>query len=156
MGVLLLYMSAHPSSTSGDKASQGPAWGLKEQLGRLGGGKNGSNNQQGQDRAAAASNAYERSKIRVSVTGPALTHKIEQVHMIAVLAHTAVFCQGGLHVCEAGQAMQYCCTHTRGHKLVTSILVVFEESHPPHSPYSVYIYVLSCGCPARVSNNNCR
>lgn len=80
-------MSAQPSTSRGGTALQeGPAWGLKEQLSRLGG-KNGINNsrsrqggtgEQSQDREAAAAGG-ERSKIRVSVTGPALAHKIEQV-----------------------------------------------------------------------------
>ncbi|CAM9873374.1 unnamed protein product [Pylaiella littoralis] len=79
-------MSAQPSTSRGGTALQeGPAWGLKEQLSRLGG-KNGINNsrsrqggtgEQSQDREAAAAGG-ERSKIRVSVTGPALAHKIEQ------------------------------------------------------------------------------
>lgn len=82
-------MSSRPPINRGDKDSQGPAWGLKEQLARLRG-KNGNNNsvrhggagEQGQDRAAAGGGP---SKIRVSVTGPALTHKIEQVQRIAMV-----------------------------------------------------------------------
>lgn len=71
-------MNARPAITTGGKVSQGPAWGLKEQLGRLGknhGGGCSSAGEQHQDRG-------ERSKIRVSVTGPALAHKIEEVRCL--------------------------------------------------------------------------
>ena len=72
-------MIARPAVNAGGKDSQGPAWGLKEQLGRLGknhGGGRSSAGEQHQDRA-------ERSKIRVSVTGPALALKIEQVRFLS-------------------------------------------------------------------------
>lgn len=65
-----------PSIEREDKANQGPAWGLKEQLGRRRGRKKSDDERQDnniQQRSAAA------SKIRVSVTGPSLAKKIEQV-----------------------------------------------------------------------------
>ncbi|CAN0320770.1 unnamed protein product, partial [Ectocarpus sp. 12 AP-2014] len=54
------------------KVSQGPAWGLQEQLSRLR--KDGGN----RDVAPTVQQDSGRSKIRVSVTGAPLAHKIEQ------------------------------------------------------------------------------
>ena len=68
-------MIARPAINAQKEASQGPAWGLKEQLGRVrksGGGSAGEENQNRGD------------KIRMSVTGPALAHKIEEVRMPVV------------------------------------------------------------------------
>eukprot|EP00903_Cladosiphon_okamuranus_P006097 g6007.t1 len=66
-------MIAHPAINAGGKVSQGPAWGLQEQLGRLGKTQGGgcAAGEEEQDRGVC-------SKIRVSVTGPALAHKIEE------------------------------------------------------------------------------
>lgn len=75
-------MSASSAIRNESKVSQGPAWGLQEQSSRLrkdGGSKNV---------APTVQQDPGRSKIRVSVTGPALAHKIEQV----------------LHVCEMLQS----------------------------------------------------
>lgn len=70
-----LYMSASSVIRNESKVSQGPTWGLQEQLSRLR--KDGGNS----NVAPTAQQDPGRSKIRVSVTGAALAHKIEQVHV---------------------------------------------------------------------------
>lgn len=70
-------MSARVSfNSSGGKASQDPAWGLKEQLKRFDSdaGKDVAGPTGGKNRSATT-----KSKIRVSVTGPGLADKIRQV-----------------------------------------------------------------------------
>ena len=70
-------MSARVSfESSGGKGSQGPAWGLKEQLKRFDNdaGKDVTGSTDGKNRPATT-----KSKIRVSVTGPGLADKIRQV-----------------------------------------------------------------------------
>lgn len=71
-------MSAGVSFDSSGKASQGPAWGLKEQLKRFDtdGGKDVAGSTGGQQSRSAVAT---KSKIRVSVTGPGLADKIRQV-----------------------------------------------------------------------------
>ena len=79
----MAHMSnARVSLDSSGKASQGPAWGLKEQLKRFdsGGGKDVTGSTGGQQKWSAAAT---KSKIRVSVTGPGLADKIRQVNIPA-------------------------------------------------------------------------
>lgn len=84
-------MNARPTIKAEAKVSQGPVWGLNEQLGRLGknhGGDCSTAGEQRQDRA-------ERSKIRVSVC---IAHKIEEVRVPTLSAHWgqhAVFSRRG-------------------------------------------------------------
>lgn len=81
-------MTARVSFDSSGKGSQGPAWGLKEQLKRLDndGGKGAAGSAGGQQNRSAAAT---KSKIRVSVTGPGLADKIRQVKSLLVLVSTA-------------------------------------------------------------------
>ena len=68
------YMIAQPAIDGRGGSPTVPAWGLKEQLGRLRKDRGGASaaGEGNQDRSG-------QSKIRISVTGPALAHKIKEV-----------------------------------------------------------------------------
>lgn len=77
--IIVLYMNARPPISRDCKVSKGPAWGLKEQLRRRGKDANGMcATTIGQNQEDPTSG---HPKIRHSVTGPALAHKIEQVNL---------------------------------------------------------------------------
>lgn len=95
--VTYIYMIARPAINTEGNVSGGPAWGLNQQLARLGknqGGGSSAAGEQNQDRG-------ERSKIRVSVTGPALAHKIEEVRAQRE-KYAAFFRLVRLNACLAG------------------------------------------------------
>ncbi len=69
-------MITQPASDGRGITSPSPAWGLKEQLGRLRKDHGGASSEGTQDRPG------QPSKIRISVTGPALAHKIKEVRGI--------------------------------------------------------------------------
>lgn len=76
------------TDTRDDKANQGPAWGLKAQLGRLpaASGKKGGSGPAG--RATNQEDREKESKILPSITGPALAEKIQRVRYGRSVHHT--------------------------------------------------------------------